>query len=221
MSDDQILINLDEERDAYIVNDPANMVHMRALSLIRDRIGESLDNAKKYANDRQKDGSSLIRIRRHDTIMLAGVRGSGKTTFMLSLLNFIENKLSGAEAYHFDGDIASLHILDPTLIEDKTHIFINIISMIKEKVVEKAKKINCFSDDKSESSRNYKDWEISFRELAEGLPSINGVGSDGFATESWLDSEYIMDKGVRMAQAANNLEKAFHEFVRQSRMALV
>lgn len=211
-----ILINLDEERDAYIVNKPANMVHMQALSLIKDRISESLDFAKKYSTDRQKSGSTLIRVRRHDTIMLAGVRGSGKTTFMLSLLNFIENQLSGAEEYHFGGEIASLHILDPTLIEDKTHIFINIISMIKEKVDEKAKKSNCFSDDKSEVSGKYKEWEKSFRKLAEGLPAINGVGSDGFSTESWLDAEYIMDKGVRMAQAANTLEKAFHCFVHQS-----
>lgn len=112
--------------------------------------------------------------------------------------------------------IEVLNIFDPTLIEDKTHIFMNIVSMIKEKVDDKAKLSNCFNNDDNESSRDYMEWEKSLRKLAEGLPSIDGVGPNGFSTDSWLDAEFVMGKGVQMAHAANNLEKAFHVFVRNS-----
>ena len=213
---EEILINLNDERDAYIVKTPANMVHMRALHLIQQRISESLQNAVNYVQNKKNSDSELLNVRKHDTIMLAGVRGSGKTTFMLSMLNFINHKVEGAEEYHYNGNIESLHILDPTLIENKTHIFTNIISMIKDKVDEIAKKGNCFKNEENHLSRKYKAWENSFRKLAEGLPSIEGVGSDGFRTDSWLDPEFVMGIGVQRAHASKSLEKVFHEYVRLS-----
>lgn len=236
MADDNsrdIMINLDAERDAYVVSRPDDIIHLDEFARIRDLLKDSLDVAKTYAkrkrsggdsqgrsdNCRDKKencGSDLMRVRRHDTIMLAGVRGSGKTTFMLSLLYFIKTGQVGIKSdgsKHEECEIESLHILDPTLIEDKTHIFINIISMIKDKVDERAKKANCFKDEECDLSRKYKKWDKSFRKLAEGVPSIDGLGPDGFKTDSWLDAEYVMNKGVRMAHAANKLEESFHEFV--------
>src|SRR6185369_646118 len=231
-----IIINLDKERDAYAVSSPDDIIHVEEYERIKVLLKESLEAAKEFGkrhryvgdpNDRgdsyckrkENCSSELLTVRRHDAIMLAGVRGSGKTTFMLSILDFIEKGKIGID---IDGkkkeecEIESLHILDPTLIEDKTHIFINIISMIKDKVDDKAKKANCFKNEECDLSRKYKDWEKSFRKLAEGLPSIDGLGANGFNTESWLDAEFVMNKGVRMAQAANKLEESFREFVRHS-----
>lgn len=233
---EQIIINLDEERDAYVVSRPEDIIHINEFARIRDLLKDSLEAAKKFAMSKSYDGNSKVRtnncrdkndryrsellpVRRHDTIMLAGVRGSGKTTFMLSILDFIEK---GKIGINFDGnsnqecEIESLHILDPTLIEDKTHIFINIISMIKDKVDVTAKNSNCFKNEECELSRKYKDWEKSFRKLAEGLPSIGGLGADGFNTDSWLDAEFVMNTGVRRAHAAYKLEESFREYVRCS-----
>jgi hypothetical protein len=209
----EIVIDLDGERDAYAVRKSEDLVHPMELEQLQTMLKKSVHSAKKYAREYDQDNDSKVMLRRrHDTIMLAGVRGCGKTTFMLSALNYIEKKLQGEE---FVNGIESMGIIDPTLIEEKVHIFVNIISKVREVVNDKAKIQNCFLED-NETSRNYKKWEQSFRKLAEGLPSINGVGSDGFGDDAWLDSEFVMNKGVQRAHAANTLEKNFHDYIRNS-----
>ncbi|MCP4116982.1 MAG: hypothetical protein GY737_16575 [Desulfobacteraceae bacterium] len=208
----KIVIDLEGERDAYAVSELNDLVHPKELDQLKEMLKHSVKLAEEYSSSRGKKKSSLISVRRHDTIMLAGVRGSGKTTFMLSALKYIEDGIDGTE---FVDGVKSMDIIDPTLIEEKVHIFVNIISMVKEIVNEKAKKQNCFSEDTEFSSR-YKKWQISFRKLAEGLPSINGVGTDVFSDEAWLDSEFVMDKGVQRAHAANTLERNFHDYIYHS-----
>lgn len=209
-----IVINLNDDRDAYIVKDPKDIIHVNELEQVRVLIEQSVKDANGYV-----DAKAPFR-RKHDTIMLAGVRGSGKTTFMLSLLNFIKNDISGTSAITFSfvdkNSIEVLNIFDPTLIEDKVHVFVNIISLIKDRVYEKAKKCNGFTDFDSSDGIGFREWEEIFKKLADGLPAINGVGKDGFSGDEWLDSEFVMSKGLGRAHAANNLEKNFHDFVRQS-----
>ena len=211
-----IIINLNEDRDAYIVEKPKDIIHVNELNQVWGLLEESIMAAKDYEN------SEAPFKRKHDTIMLAGVRGSGKTTFMLSLLQYVRRghmkfECENVGSWQKEGyGIEVLKIFDPTLIEDRVHVFINIISLIKDSVDEKAKKSNCFKDPDSDNARDYKAWEKSFKKLADGLPAINGVGHDEFSGDAWLDSEFIMDKGVGRAHAANHLERNFHEFVRKS-----
>lgn len=232
----EIILYLNEDKDAYVVDERKYIVHVYEYDRIKALIRESLGDANDYSKDkknscdssidrdqcsekRRKYDGAIAKKRCHDTIMLAGVRGSGKTTFMLSILNHIRNGKFGIELNgnkNAECEIETLPIFDPTLIEEKTHIFANIISMIKERVDRKAKRANCFNDDGSDTFRKFQSWEKSFRALAEGLPSIDGLGGDGFNTESWLDPQFVMDKGIRMAHAANMLEESFHDFVRQS-----
>ena len=215
----EIVINLDDDRDAYAVPDPKDIIHVDELEQVRKLLKESIEKAQKYEKkDNKTDGCSLER--HHDTIMLAGVRGSGKTTFMRSILRFINNGIDGVSdiTFKFDGkdSIEVLNIFDPTLIEDKVHVFINIISMIKDRVDEKALKSNCFNNVDSDEWNSYQEWDKTSKKLAEGLPAINGVGNNGFSGDEWLDSEFVMSKGVARAHAANNLERNFHDFVRKS-----
>lgn len=207
-----------EERDAHVVENPKNIIHIAEYEQIKSLLKESLQEAKQCVDNYPCDEKPPM-VRKHNTIMLAGVRGSGKTTFMLSILDHIRNGKFNIELpgdKHAECGIEPLPIFDPTLIEDKTHIFANIISMIKDKVYRKATKANCFNTDDSDLSRKFRNWEKSFRALAEGLPTVDGLGGDGFNTESWLDPEYVMKKGVSLANAANKLEESFHDFVQQS-----
>ncbi|MBF0377672.1 MAG: hypothetical protein HQK72_09330 [Desulfamplus sp.] len=206
----KIVINLDDERDAYAVSKVEELIHPKEFDQLKEMLQKSVELAEKYPEDMKKvESFKRIPVRRHDTIMLAGVRGCGKTTFMLSALNFIENGIDGNK---FVDGVETLGIIDPTLIEDKVHIFVNIISKVKEIITQKAKIQNCFSEE-NRFFPKYKEWQKSFKKLAEGLPSINGVGSNGFNNEEWLDSEFVMEKGVQRAHAANTLEKNFHEYI--------
>lgn len=230
-----VKLRLDQIKDADVVDDRAYIVHVAEYDRIIELITESLRVAREYdgtrsgtfrrtGRDHCQDDHNICHHeqqfkRNHDTIMLAGVRGSGKTTFMLSIIDHIKKGNMGiqlGEDSQAEFGIETLPIFDPTLIEDKTHIFANIISMIKAKVDKKAKKSNCFSDSNSEMFKQYQQWEKSFRELADGLPTIDGLGGNSFNSDLWMDTEYIMKKGVGLANAANNLEKTFHEFIRQS-----
>lgn len=137
--------------------------------------------------------------RRHDTILIDGERGAGKTTFILNMFNEIDHNT-----------IENLDILDPTLIENKEHILINIISRIK-------KKIDNFFTYKS-VSRNvdqelYGYWKKQLSKLAAGLSLLDGIGSSKLSGELWDSPELAMEEGIDNALSGQELEKRFHKFI--------
>ncbi len=136
----------------------------------------------------------------HNTITVLGTRGSGKTSFLLTL----------RQAYKSHKRLKVLQIIDPTLIEDKGHVFVNIIAAIRTEVFEalEAKEQN------NETRELRKEWRHSMMALAAGLPSIDGMGST--AQESWQDPEYVLDKGLTNVYSALNLAKNFDNFLKIS-----
>ena len=72
-----------------------------------ERITELIDSK---INNVSKDCSkSSIRNRNNDTITILGPRGSGKTSFVMSVL----------KKYETSDDVEILEFIDPTLIEEK------------------------------------------------------------------------------------------------------
>ncbi len=137
--------------------------------------------------------------RRHDTILIDGERGAGKTSFILNMFNEIDSNT-----------IENLDILDPTLIENKEHILINIISRIK-------KKIDNFFTYKS-VSRNvdhelYGYWKNQLSKLAAGLSLLDGIGSSKLSGDIWDSPELAMEEGIDNALSGQELEKRFHKFI--------
>lgn len=185
----EIIIDLQESSNAKSYG-MGNRVHQR-----------EFDSATKLIEARLKRSDVIDRIRYNDTISILGSRGSGKTTFLLSLLaNYKDNKA-----------IEVLGIIDPTLIEEKGHVFLTIISLIEESV---SKKLNL--NDCSPNDTNYcqmKEWKDRLRKLADGLPSMDGVGL-GLNDTNWQDAEFIMDRGLKSVKAATKLEENFNDLVR-------
>ncbi len=115
-----------EARDEFkrLIEERINKLNSKRI----DNNENNRDNTK-YANrcrnsdnDFQSDDCDFdilsdIYVRQHDTILIDGERGAGKTTFILNMFNEIKNY-----------KIENLAILDPTLIENKENILINIIS---------------------------------------------------------------------------------------------
>lgn len=145
--------------------------------------------------------------RLHNTISILGSRGSGKTTFLASLKEEIKTN----EEFK---DIQFLDIIDPTLIEAKEHIFVNIVSRVEILIRRRIER------DKNEYSpfrknNRYENWEKSLSELSGSIPSIDGVGKNRLY-DDWEDSDYILEKGLERANAANNLELNFGIFIQES-----
>lgn len=185
---ENIEIKLQESINAKAFNDK-ELIHK-----------EEFDKAKKWIEIRideisQKKVNTKIRL--HDTITILGSRGSGKSTFIYSILEYCREKKN----------IAIINI-DPTLIEEKGHVFLTVLSQIRKEV----NKILSQSDwnPESESYQKNKVWRQKLKNLAAGLPSLDRIGS-GY--ETWQDPEFIMDKGLISVNAAVNLESDFNELL--------
>ncbi len=163
----------------------------KAIRLINDKI-EKAKNIK----DRNYDE----RNRFNDTITIFGSRGSGKTSFLMSVL----------KNYEKNDDVEVIELIDPTLIEEKGHIFLTLISLIQDKVENVIGKKEC-----NPCCRDYqqrKCWENKLKKLASGLPSID-IDS-GSPYSNWDDPEHVMKKGLNAVKAAKKLEENFDEIVK-------
>lgn len=151
----------------------------------------------------EKEGDSRNFQRCHNTISVFASRGAGKTTFLLSFLDKIKK----------DKNVLCINPIDPSLIEVKQHPFINILASIQEKV-EEAKNESRYSvrDGRFEK---WKDHEDCYHKLLKALPFIDGIGKSNVYDE-WEDEEFISIQGMKKAKAYNNMEKTFHEYIRNT-----
>lgn len=161
-----------------------------------DRVIKIIENLKERSKNYHPDNNKEFR-REHNTITLSGNRGSGKTSFLMSLRRAKEIK----EDVFF--------LIDPTLTEEKGHIFLNIISRIKEELNKVFKGKNLIEDE------DYKTWNKYLKNLAAGMPLLDGVGAN-LDSSDWYDSTFVMEKGLHNIESANNLEQNFHIFIKKS-----
>jgi hypothetical protein len=141
----------------------------------------------------------------HNTITVLGTRGSGKTSFLLTIQSEFSKNEIGKK-------IQILNIIDPTLIEEKGHVFLNVIAIIKDLIDKKLNEKECDPVNRPKYSR--KEWRAALNKLAAGLPSIDGIGSNGM--DSWQDPEFVMDNGLKAVHASQELSDNFNEFLRLS-----
>ncbi|PZU14647.1 MAG: hypothetical protein DI622_13210, partial [Chryseobacterium sp.] len=137
----------------------------------------------------------------HRAITILGSRGSGKTSFLLNLVESFENKT----------EITILPIIDPTLIEEKGHAFLNVVSAISDLVNDAfiANKL-----DSNYSSDNKRIWHDKLMKLAGGIPSIDGIGQHN--GDHWMDPEFVMETGLATVSASRKLQAHFNDFLKES-----
>jgi len=197
-SQHKIIINLHESSNAKEF-ETRNRIHPIEFERIKRLIDIRIDSASRYKDQDNKKNS---RQRNNDTISILGSRGSGKTSFLLSLLKYYKE-----EAKH---KAEVLDIIDPTLIEEKGHVFLTILSLIEEAVCKKIKLSDCSPNDTDYCLK--KEWKDKLRKLADGLPSIDGIGLSLNDT-NWQDAEFIMDRGLKTVKAAKDLETNLNDLV--------
>lgn len=163
------------------------------------------DRVRKLIDDKMKDNEnndSKIRGRYNDTITILGSRGSGKTSFLMSIL----------QKYNGHDNIEIIELIDPTLIEEKGHIFLTLISLITDKVEKKISKNEC--DPCCKEYRKRKSWDDKLKKLAAGLPSIDIDNVSLYS--NWHDPEHVMRKGLDAVKAAKELEENFNKIVEEA-----
>lgn len=186
----EITIKLNESIFANKFSD-GELVHAKAFEKIKGLIGSRLKSAQEYE---VPDENAEI-ARHYDTISVFGERGVGKTSFLLSLRNHVECEIE---------EIAVLPIIDPTLIEEKAHVLLLIISLIENQV-----------DRSKKTSNDRKRWQNLKDKLAKGLPTLKAEGMT-YNEPKWYEDEYIMEAELEGVKHAYNLERNFHELVREA-----
>lgn len=141
----------------------------------------------------------------HNTISILGSRGTGKTSFMLSLIRMIKEQKKN--------DILCINPIDPSHVESKQHPFVNIISSIQEEVEamlqtirEEPRLVEHIDSGIQKDFNNY------YSALLRGLKVIEGIGKEHLYDE-WNDDEYISMLGMDNAKATVKLETNFHKYI--------
>lgn len=196
MSKKEIVVRLSTSTFAHDFGEK-ELIHAteyeRALKLVDDRVKE----ARKWNID---DGKQYMPS--YDTISIFGERGTGKTSFLLSLLEKIGEK--------YRDDVLVLNVVDPTMIEEKEHIFLLIIALISKEVENKISREEGISDTKSYENRTI--WSRQLMKLAKGLPTLGNVGTD-HKNSLWQDHDFIMERGLKDVLSAFSLRTEFYRLV--------
>ncbi|WP_410880896.1 hypothetical protein [Myroides sp. DW712] len=185
-----------------------NVIHQDALKKVKEFIDQFIEANKIALAERPLKKKGKIELSyKHNTITILGTRGSGKTSFLLSIKELITNN----KEQQYD-DLLFLDMIDPTLVEEKGHVFLNIISSICDEVKTVLAKEEANKSDDVECTRKH--WKEAMNKLAKGLPSIDGIGNGKFG--EWQDAEFVMQNELQAIHSARNLAKYFAEFVEQS-----
>lgn len=185
------LIDLTQPIPTFIEKE--NMVHTSEYDQVIKLINNRIDCLPAFDETIESDYFAD-----HEVITITGTRGGGKTTFLRSIIDNVRKNKSDK--------LIALKIIDPTLIEEKGHIFLTVIAIIKEKVDEVL--------NQSEPAEKMK-WELIWRKLAAGLPTIDGIGQS-FIDSDWQDPEYSMDNGIRSVTSAWHLARDFRNFIKDA-----
>ena len=185
--------------NAVICNE-YDLIHVQQM----ERINEIWSRLYQKALD-VDNGQEVNLTHQYNTISIFANRGAGKTTFLHSFLKQLKAK----------PDVLCLEVIDPSLIENKQHPFVNIIADINRKVMDTI-------DIKSMRPRpSCNDFDIkkaytdSWRELLKSLSFMDGVGKP-YPYEEWDDEEYISMKGMTKAESCNKLEENFVNYIKKA-----
>ena len=197
---EKITINLD--KTGYDFSE-GEIIHIKELEQAKSLINEfvkSMGNLESICHDKELPLD-------YRTILINGPRGSGKTSFLHSLFN-LDGKGSADGNTIKTNNLCFLGHLDPTMIEEKAHIFLMIIAMIRQKVYEKLD-----SEDDNFSICNKKQWNDLLEKFAKGLPILDAHKED---PDFWDDAAQIMYKGLDETLSSYNTRKNFNTLVEYS-----
>ena len=190
----EININLNSSQDAQIKKDDE--------LIQQDSKNRLIKIFKEYRN--LLDNTNIDKLRVHNSILINGKRGFGKTTFILSMIELLKDEEKGIKDFYF------FDIIDPTIIETKENIFILVLS----KIVEALENCKRNSDYKDEEYKELKKLQI---ELAKGIDVLDGIGGETqFSQHIWSEPELVLEQGLKSVKGGSKLEENFKKYIKKA-----
>lgn len=112
MEQNRIIINLKKSLAAHKYSE-SERIHKKAFDRAINRISEQLDRLhtlSELSSHNEEDRDNFDIERAYNTISVLGDRGTGKTSFLLSLREEVINRMP---------DVLAFRLIDPTMIEEK------------------------------------------------------------------------------------------------------
>ena len=230
----QLLIDLTNARHATAL-DASSILHRMQIEAFLDRVSEVVGRVESFSA-KLKQGSgghnrSVSYERYHDVITLHGKRGSGKTTFLLSALELLQDPAKRKVAFprrfenNADNDglngLCVLEILDPTLFGLHEHLLLSLMAKIAFEVrstVGNNERNLCGGHN---GQCKLEEWENRLRQFAKALKHMGETRDDldtplPKETVEWEDSQFIFEQNMENAQRSFGLEREFHKFLHDS-----
>ncbi len=188
------------EEKRTIIIDLDNSLYAHAFTSEQQIHQEDLDKAMGIIQNQVKrldlnEDADVYLSRIYRTIGVFGDRGSGKTSFMISLLNRCKNEMKKVEV---------LRMIDPTLVEHKKPIVLCVIAMIQQKVETVLQQQECRG--KGDAYVQRREWDKLMERISRGIIAIDKVGKD-YDNSMWQDEAYVMRTGLAKVKDANAFEE--------------
>ena len=188
------------EEKRTIIIDLDNSLYAHAFTSEQQIHQEDLDKAMGIIQNQVKrldlnEDADVFLSHIYRTIGVFGDRGSGKTSFMISLLNRCKNEMKKVEV---------LRMIDPTLVEHKKPIVLCVIAMIHQKVEDVLQRQECRG--KGDAYVQRREWDKLMERISRGIIAIDKVGKD-YDNSMWQDEAYVMHTGLAKVKDANTFEE--------------
>lgn len=186
--------------DAHIC-DEHNLVHRKRMETFQTIASSQMDLARDEFGLWCQNKGKVRNV--HNTISIFANRGAGKTTFLLSAIEWLGNKYPEA---------LCLKPIDPSMIGEKENAFVNIIAEIHERVIQKMESYDYDCRNGEELHDQQRRIDTCFTNLMEALSFMKGIGKNG-KYEDWDDAEFAAKKGIEKAISSNNIGESFQKYI--------
>lgn len=195
-----IVVDLDNSLYAHGFNSDGQ-IHQyqmnRAINIIRQHY--------ELINGNDKKDDCIYIDHRYQTISILGDRGSGKTSFLISLLEKCKEEFQ---------EIEILRIIDPTLVEYQKPMILCIISMINQLVEIMLEKKECSLVGDAFNDRMR--WTKALKRVSIGMPAVDVIGKTYYEDPLWQDEEYVLHTGLSKVNEANKFEENLRAMIREA-----
>lgn len=230
----KLLIDLTNARHATAL-DASSILHRMQIEAFLERVSEVVGRVEGFSEKLRQCGDGHTRSvsyeRYHDVITLHGKRGSGKTTFLLSALELLQDPAKRKAAFprrfenNADNDglngLCVLEILDPTLFGLHEHLLLSLMAKIAFEVRSAVKNSERNLCSGHNDHCKLEEWENRLRQFAKALKHMGETRDDldtplPKETVEWEDSQFIFEQNMENAQRSFGLEREFHKFLHDS-----
>jgi len=199
-----IIINLNalEARDFHYQESFFQAELEQAVKIVKQQIQKSREKTQKLYSESNNFPPMTCT---QETISVLGKRGTGKTSFMLTLQRYIKDMERG-----LNENLFFLPMIDPGMLEEAEYFIATLTSIICQEIREN----NNFQ--KHEDQYFLAQWEETLKRLCEAFIALDSTAYKNYMEKSFQYPEVFGNYALMNGCSGIMLTRQFHKFIAQS-----